>query len=517
MPQIPISANFPGANSISVSTLKTTYQSVNGFGVRIKEIDNVEGSNSIVKEYKYSETDGTTSGVLMNSLMYSRNKLLLYQTAILAPTHPTIPVSPILRRYWIQSSQNMIPIGENKLGYNKVEEITRGYKGTTAYSNGKIIFKYWNRPNYILDYNKPQEDPRNGNLLEQNVYDNTGNLQKEIKNTYSLLNTEAHFINAVLEDVYLGNESDFTDGANMFELACNSGRAMIYIYPSTKYWIELTKSNEKLYTSNGVVSDSTLYTYNPSNLAVSSIQNTTGHSNESKMHYYLYPQDYSVTNQEYPYMLINKGILNSPLEVIEGQKNKNGLFITSGKINQYNDNGQIVANQRLDIKDKLSLANFRFSNKSSNGILGTSNDATTIYSPFSNYISKVTCNYNTNGNMVYINEKNANRVVYLWGYNNQYPIAEIKNTTYDEVVANLEVNPDDLATSLVPDMTKVDKLRTKLPNAMISTYTYKPLVGILTATAPNGIVTTFVYDTFNRLKYTNGNIVKENQYHYVNQ
>lgn len=522
MPQIQMSTNFPGANFISVSAAKTAYQICNGFGVRIKEIDNVDGSNRVVKEYKYSEADGTTSGVLMNSLMYSRNKLLVYQNDIFY-NQISRPDPPTLLHYWIQSSQNMIPTGENKIGYNRVEEIERGYKGTTAYINGKKTSIYWNKPNYIIDYYKPQEDPRNGNLLEQYVYDYSGVLQKEIKNTYSLLNTEAHFVNAVVEDVYAGNETDCTQGRNIFENACNSGRAMIYIYPSTKYWIELTKTNEKLYTTNGVVSDSTLYTYNPVNLAVSSVQKTIGHTAESKMQYYIYPQDYSVTNHEYPSALIDKHILNSPIEVLEGRKNKNGLFITSGEINQYNNNGQIIANQRLDIKDRLSLANFRFSNKSNSGVLGISPEATTIYSPFSNYLTKVTCDYNANGDPVYINKKNSNRVVYLWGYNSQYPIAKIEGITYGDVVNALTIDfINNLATTSVPTPDQFRIIRTGLSSksSLITTYTYKPLVGILTATAPNGLVTTYEYDIFNRLKYVRnniGNVISENQYHYINQ
>ena len=129
-------------------------------------------------------------------------------------------------------------------------------------------------------------------------------------------------------------------------------------------------------------------------------------------------------------------------------------------------------------------------------------------------------NYDQYGNPVYVSKDDAINVVYLWSYLGQYPVAEIKNATYDEVVANLDISTTDLAASLVPDMMKVDILRAKLPKAMISTFTYKPQVGILTTTAPNGIVTTFIYDTFNRLKYTidtNGKTVKENQYHYVNQ
>jgi len=38
-----------------------------------------------------------------------------------------------------------------------------------------------------------------------------------------------------------------------------------------------------------------------------------------------------------------------------------------------------------------------------------------------------------------------------------------------------------------------------LPNAIVTTYTYKPLVGILTMTDPRGAVTKYDYDAFGRL------------------
>lgn len=131
-------------------------------------------------------------------------------------------------------------------------------------------------------------------------------------------------------------------------------------------------------------------------------------------------------------------------------------------------------------------------------------------------------NYDQYGNPLYISKDDATKVVYLWGYNGQYPIAEIKNATYDQVKAALGVAPESLSSAAIPDYIKIEALRTNtnLLNALITTYTYKPLVGILTATDPRGVVTSYEYDSFNRLsgiKDANGKLINTYDYHYQNQ
>ena len=120
-------------------------------------------------------------------------------------------------------------------------------------------------------------------------------------------------------------------------------------------------------------------------------------------------------------------------------------------------------------------------------------------------------------------------VTLLWSYGNQYVIAEIKNATYSDVckkVGNgnettgrtaLEAiagKTDPIAT----DFTPINILRTQLPDAMVTVYTYKPLVGMLTMTDPRGEVTKYDYDSFGRLnKVTQADKVIESYlYHYKN-
>ncbi len=128
---------------------------------------------------------------------------------------------------------------------------------------------------------------------------------------------------------------------------------------------------------------------------------------------------------------------------------------------------------------------------------------------------------NITGNLLtHIDRTNINTVI-LWGYQGQYPIAKIKNATYTQVSNALSgITPELLSASIIPDMTKVEALRTALPNAMVNTFTYKPLVGITSSTDPRGVTTYYEYDDFNRLKeiyiIENGvkKILKYHNYHY---
>ena len=53
-------------------------------------------------------------------------------------------------------------------------------------------------------------------------------------------------------------------------------------------------------------------------------------------------------------------------------------------------------------------------------------------------------------------------------------------------------------------------------NALVTTYTYKPLVGIASMTDPRGVVTNYEYDGFGRLKTVTqaGKVIEKYDYHF---
>ncbi|MCL2651535.1 MAG: hypothetical protein FWD60_11000 [Candidatus Azobacteroides sp.] len=137
--------------------------------------------------------------------------------------------------------------------------------------------------------------------------------------------------------------------------------------------------------------------------------------------------------------------------------------------------------------------------------------------------------YDKKGNLLQWQGEDELPVSYLWSYNYQYPIAKIENATYDQVKSALgysDTQVESLATQTNPDVDDISNLlRTNLLNAQVTTYTYKPLVGMTTDTDPRGVVTYYDYDDFGRLKktyfYDNNDpnkkrILKYYDYHYKN-
>ena len=131
---------------------------------------------------------------------------------------------------------------------------------------------------------------------------------------------------------------------------------------------------------------------------------------------------------------------------------------------------------------------------------------------------KVTYNYDTSGNLIEYTPENGTTSTIIWGYNKTLPIAKIENATYSQVAS---ISGFGTGFSIATSLTAAQEtaLRTGLTSSMITTYTYKPLIGITSITDPKGDMTTYTYDALNRLKWVkdkNGNILSENQYHYKN-
>ncbi len=126
-------------------------------------------------------------------------------------------------------------------------------------------------------------------------------------------------------------------------------------------------------------------------------------------------------------------------------------------------------------------------------------------------------NYDEYGNMLEQSKADDLHEIYLWGYKSNLPVAKITNSTYAAASALISQSVLDNPTDDVSFRSYLNILRS-LSGAMVTTYTYAPLIGITSETDPAGKTTYYEYDGFNRLKNIKdyqGNIVKNFQYNYA--
>ncbi|MFD2919037.1 DUF5977 domain-containing protein [Terrimonas rubra] len=131
--------------------------------------------------------------------------------------------------------------------------------------------------------------------------------------------------------------------------------------------------------------------------------------------------------------------------------------------------------------------------------------------------------YDKSGNLLSgINEKGL-LVSYIWSYNGSYPVAEIKNMSYESIVTILgQTNLDVFREANNPDVKVfLTPLLSALPaNADIVYYKYEPLVGITSSTDLRGRTTYYDYDSFKRLSIVRddeGHIIRKVCYNYWGQ
>lgn len=127
--------------------------------------------------------------------------------------------------------------------------------------------------------------------------------------------------------------------------------------------------------------------------------------------------------------------------------------------------------------------------------------------------------YDQYGNVLETEQQNGIKKAFVWGYNNTQVIAEIDNIGYSGIpealitAAQTASNSSNEA-SLLTALTNL-RNATQLADAFITTYTYKPLVGVLSVTDPRGYKMTYEYDANNRLtevRDQDGNIITKNTY-----
>jgi YD repeat-containing protein len=127
--------------------------------------------------------------------------------------------------------------------------------------------------------------------------------------------------------------------------------------------------------------------------------------------------------------------------------------------------------------------------------------------------------YDERGNVLQYTGKNGIVNAIIWGFGNKYPVAKIVGASYASATAQLSVTMSQLQSLDGAALrTEINRIRTNLPQAQVTTYTHKHMVGVTSITDANNKTQTFEYDSFNRLIHIrdkDSNVVKKTAYSYV--
>ena len=273
----------------------------------------------------------------------------------------------------------------------------------------------------------------------------------------------------------------------------------VYFEFSKDYMLE-SQSKHELFDGN-ILKDSVSYQYDP---AFGFLKKTTKYlenSNEiTSINYYPHevemisslPGEVLSTSELNAYKeLVKMNKILTPVQ-IENEKNNN---ITARKRILYNDWGNNSSTENriiepIEIKTSKSQSDFQ------------------------DRVSFI--EYDNLGNLLEVSLAEGSSISYIWGYDNIYPVAKIENASISDIENLNSFGPGyDLGDSGLSASQESD-LRS-LSDALVTTFQYDPMIGIISSIDPRGRITYFHYDDFNRLEYVvdhDGNILSKNEYNY---
>jgi hypothetical protein len=412
-----------------------------GGGLRAKAItDYVSNRDYVKKEFIY-KLNGQSTGILMTKPEHHRYYALEggYRSYINDPIFGGGKgINVVYAALYLNgfSSPNT-PFGNSAMGRNVGYSYVEEKVITSNDNNGFTSYKFENRADSIINLSDRYiagyqgiANLNNGSPLEISFYNKNKSLIKKEK--YEYLKTKSSSIKGVKVQnppMVIANVPSYIKFYDLY----------------SERW-ELNKKTDSLLFNNQWLTTSTEYQYDNFNGLVRN-EKVYDSRNDAIETHILYPHDY--TSDPYTSMVSNR--ILSP--VIEKTRYRNNQLIHKTITEYKNWENNIFAPKFIKFQ------------------------ANTQSPP----LPRITYyNYDSYGNPLYITKDEIEKVVYLWGYKGQYPIAEIKNLTYSEVMAKLAVfgvSESSFDNVLVAAIHSYLRNNT-FSSAQVTTYTYQPLVGI---------------------------------------
>lgn len=491
-----------------------------GGGLRIKKIENYDSGSTLIssEEYRYGRDETGLGDPLFNSnILFKNYQDFQYYTFFVR--NPDAIVVPTERgKYWDRkffgvSEYSSIGGSSGQIFYDHVKKITNSISTSDRINEEKY---------YKLDPEKTYESTEFLNSRNYGSYSYI--LNDPAISSAKSFNSEGKLVKSKMVNYKYVRYSQFSPvlvfEKNIFTNPTGpAGYFLDYNIESDFHFVESKIRNSlrlpdeerdiDYHYLNDVLIDSTVVVKSLDYLSAYNVEPTEikiiGSNLKSKITKIKYPDDISSTN------LFGGNLETTELQAIQKlNKDNEHRPLEPIQIEEYSDNGLLSIDRNI-YKDFLGRARINKKLKKYNMSEFVRN---ILFQQYDNY-----------DNIQEAIDKAGIVTVYLWGYNNQYPVIEIKNATYAEVATALTQTAIDNLNSIAQTEVAMealinnaaDKLRTDLPKAMVTSFTYKPLVGMTSKTDARGIKEIYTYDGKQRLQaildHLN-NVTKSFDYHY---
>jgi YD repeat-containing protein len=500
-----------GANaSARFKFLKNSYKEIShGGGLRLKEVRIEESYNKpIIKRYMYENGKLMSPLVFMtkNSFNYDFGQILYYSLGLPVVGYDFYEVT----KTSLSSSSFYSPSANASgkyIGYSKVTEtnISEVNGSFTENENGKLVETFINEPDFgILDpsllpsdlnpnninplnflYPSRRNPINNGQPNEVIVYDKSNNILEKKKYTYTPIPSKCIY-----------GRVSANAGQYLYTGGCSSAPFMIPIYnvgfyPILGYKNLIAACSTLTYSGTNVLSVIERYYYD------SRDQLKTYERSDSKNGIFKTTNKYPYDFPEFTFTMTKDNFINRAIETISEQ-GLNG----SHKMKYFFNSSGGSTTPRVYLQSKVE------SSYGNNPL-----EADILFEKYGEVGTK------QENRLLQFKGRDGVITSIFWGYDGQYPVAKVVNVPYDVAKSFISQTLLDNPTNDANLRNHLEGLRA-IPNSLITTYTYKPLIGITSETDPNGRTTYFEYDSFNRLMHVkdqHGNIVKRYCYNYAGQ
>ncbi|WP_314244808.1 hypothetical protein [Empedobacter tilapiae] len=459
--------------------------------IRVSKIEKINNSGeNISVNYKYiNPFTNKTSGKL-----FSDTKLRSYYTKpfIVSYTanhglHRVITNNPGWQTNTVRGKA---------IGYDYVQEIytsnDKKYKTVYKYNNLGKVDSFSN--DALLNTFYPLEtNPKKGEIEEISFYNDNNTLIKHIKHELK----EDYYFNKNSNDFEIGSSSGIGYSLDIIPLKDEYG----WTFASFEFgfnqivnaWVQNKKTTTTDYFPNGSIVTTTENHYSPTykHLYPTSVI-TKNSKGETLTTEYQYPPDLVSDYEQSEIMqeMVKRNMIATP--------------VITKSINE----PTVLSEQRTLYKyfpgtsGNLILPEFVYAKKGKNT---TVNDRKITYN-----------SYDAKGNLTQYTLENGIPVAIIWGYNGQYPVAKIEGSTFANATSKLANYLTKIQNGTLT-ATEQSTIRTLIPDAMLTSYTYKPLIGVTSITGPNGQSEFYNYDSSNRLQSIvneKNEVIKTFEYNY---